>query len=194
MGGHGSGRTGGRPTYERTASYVLTIGSFVRGGLRAGLKGTVAAKFGTSDDPLAVSIVVDTTDETALHLDFTHTRRNHAAEGEAYFVPLETTAQRFGGLRWWFRCPQTGQRCTKLFLPLGGHRFLSRYAWRLGYASQREDARGRAQLQARKISRSLGNADHWIDGPPPKPKWMRWSTYERKAQKLEIMNARFDRA
>ena len=56
-----------------------------------------------------------------------------------------------------------------------------RSAERLGYASQREDAKGRAQLQAAaKIYRQLGGEGHWMDDAPPKPKWMRWRTYERK--------------
>ena len=82
----------------------------------------------------------------------------------------------------------------KLYLPLGGHQFWSRPACGLGYASQREDRKGRAQQQAIKIYRALGGDGHWMDGPPPKPKWMRWPTYDRLAAKLDNYNARFDSA
>jgi hypothetical protein len=97
-------------------------------------------------------------------------------------------------MRWWFECPRTGKHAVKLFLPLGGHRFWSRSAYGLGYASQREDRMGRAQRQATKIYRALGGDGHWMDGAPPKPKWMRWHTYERLADKLDYYNDRFDGA
>ena len=109
-------------------------------------------------------------------------------------VRLEATAQPFGGLRWWFRCPRTGRRAVCLRLPLGGHQFWSRHAYGLGYASQREDGKGRAQLQAEKLYAALGGDGSWMDGAPPKPKWMRWATYERKARKLDRYNGRFDTA
>lgn len=194
MGGSGSGRTGGRPTYESCASLVLTTTSFARAGLRAGMKGIWTVTYANSGKPFPVSITIDTTDPHFPFLQLSHARRSHPPASETYRVPLRTTPQRFGGIRWWFECPRTGRRCTKLFLPLGGHQFWSRYAWRLGYASQREDAAGRAQRQARKISAALGDADHWMDGPPPKPKWMRWRTYERRAARLAVYNDANDAA
>jgi len=192
MGGHGSGRTGGRPTYESTASLVLTITSFVGAGLRVGLKGNASLTFGNRGDPFTVSIDIDATDPQLPYLQLRHARRTCPALPESYCVHLEMTAQQFGGVRWWFRCPRTHRRCRKLFLPLGGHQFWSRYAYGLGYASQREDARGRAQQQAVKIYAALGGDRHWMDGPPPKPKWMRWRTYARLADKLDRYNHAFD--
>ena len=111
-----------------------------------------------------------------------------------YRVSLLTSPQRFGGVRWWFECPRTVRRAVRLYLPRDGHQFWSRHAYGLGYASQREDRKGRAQLQAMKIYRALGGDGHWMDGPPPKPKWMRWCTYDRLATKLDNYNARFDSA
>lgn len=194
MGGYGSGRSGGRPTYESCASLVLSTTTFARAGLRTGLKRTVTLTFANSGEPFPVSITIDTTDPHFPFLQLSHARRSHPPASEAYRVSLQTTSQRFGGVRWWFECPRTGRRCTKLFLPLGGHKFWSRYAWRLGYASQREDSQGRAQRQARKICAALGDANNWMDGPPPKPKWMRWRTYDRRAAKLDSYNASYDAA
>jgi hypothetical protein len=51
---------------------------------------------------------------------------------------------------------------------------------------------GRAQLQAIKIYRRLEGQGNWRDGAPPKPKGMRWRTYERLAEKFDRQNARFD--
>jgi hypothetical protein len=91
-----------------------------------------------------------------------------------------------------FNMKATGRRCVKLYLPRGGHRFWSRAAYRLGYACQREDRMYQAQRQALKVYRALQGDGNWRDGAPPKPKWMRWRTYERLADKLDFHNARFD--
>jgi hypothetical protein len=50
---------------------------------------------------------------------------------------------------------------------------------------------GRAQRQAQKVYRALGGDGHWMDGSPPKPKWMRWPTYEAKAAALDAYYQRF---
>src|SRR5713226_3182955 len=87
----------------------------------------------------------------------------------------------YGGRRWWFQCPRTGRRTTKLYLPNGGRHFWSRQAYGLGYASQREGRFDRLQRRAAMLNRQLGGKG-WAtwESPPSKPKWMRWRTYERK--------------
>jgi hypothetical protein len=59
--------------------------------------------------------------------------------------------------------------------------FWSRQAYGLGYRCQREDRFSRLQRRAATLNRQLGGEglSTWAD-PPPKPKWMRWATYERK--------------
>jgi len=173
---------------------VLRTTTFLRAGLRFGVKGTATLTFDCDGDPFPVTVTIDTTDRYFPFLRFSHPRRSHPPLLEEYQIGLLTTPQRYGGLRWWFECPRTGKRSVKLFLPLGGHRFWSRAAYRLGYASQREDRMGRAQRQAIKVYKVLGGDGHWMDGPPPKPKWMRWRTYERRADKLDYYNTRFDGA
>lgn len=44
---------------------------------------------------------------------------------------LATSRPPFGGLRWWFVCPQLNRRVRKLYLPLGGRHFWSRRAYEL---------------------------------------------------------------
>jgi hypothetical protein len=51
------------------------------------------------------------------------------------WVWLTTTVPRFGGHRWWFRCPALGIRAAKLYLPPRGDCFASRKAWNLTYRS-----------------------------------------------------------
>lgn len=192
MGGYGSGRYGGRPTSEACASFVLTTTLFARPGLRAGVKATFALTFSTSDERLPLTITLDTTGTTYRFLELSHAGRDRSASPQHYQVQLETSPQPFGGVRWWFLCPRTGRRCTRLYLPLGGHRFWSRQAWGLGYACQRETAQCRAQRQAIKTYRALSGEGNWRDGAPEKPKGMRWRTYDRLAARLDQYNAAFD--
>lgn len=49
---------------------------------------------------------------------------------------VERTHPKHGGERLWFKCPITGDRVTKLYLPRGADVFASRQAYRLVYGSQ----------------------------------------------------------
>jgi hypothetical protein len=107
-------------------------------------------------------------------------------------VQLVSTPCRFGGARWWFICPATGRRAVKLYLPNGGQRFLSRQAYQLAYASQAEDRIMRAYRSAAKLQQRLGRSSYLrtcFFGLPPKPKFMRWSTYIRLAEQLWATDA-----
>lgn len=194
MGGYGSGRTGGRPTYESTGSLVLRTTSFARAGLCFGLRGTATLTFTCEGEPFPVAITIDTMDRAWPYIELEHEWRTSSASKERYKVYLQTTPQPFGGVRWWFLCPRTGKRAVRLFLPRGGHQFWSRHAYGLGYASQRETAMDRASRRGSKLYAAMGGDGHWRDDPLPKPKWMRWKTYDRKAADLDRLNERFDGA
>jgi len=74
-----------------------------------------------------------------------------------------------------------------LHLPLGARRFACRRAYRLAYVSQRGSAIDRAHRGQAKIkARLIGDCDPDEWDLPPKPKWMRWHTYNRQV-------ARYDR-
>lgn len=192
MGGRGSGRSGGKPTSEACGSFVLTTTTFARVGLR--MKGTISATWSDHGEPFPVSIAIDTIGTTYCYLELAHASRNRWNSTQRYQVRLETSPQPFGGVRWWFVCPQSERRCTKLFLPRGGHRFWSRKAYDLGYACQREDRQYQAQRQAIKTYKALGGdaEGNWRGGAPEKPKWMRWHTYDRLAARLDHYNDAFD--
>jgi hypothetical protein len=105
-------------------------------------------------------------------------------------VALEAAPCRFGGVRWWWACPATGRRAAKLYLPGGGSRFLSRQAYGLAYALQREDETARAHRRAARLHSLLGSPRRSAFGAtPPKPKWMRRATYERLAAELQEIDA-----
>jgi hypothetical protein len=54
------------------------------------------------------------------------------------YIPLIASTPCFGGLRWWFCCPLTGERVSALYLPPGERGFASRQAYGLSYNSSRE--------------------------------------------------------
>ena len=118
-----------------------------------------------------------------VRLKYTTTRWGEERHESDYWIRLETTPQPFGGRRWWFICPRTGRRAAKLYLPNGAFTFASRQAYRLAYRSQREAPPDRALRRAFKLRGKLG-ADGGIGDYVPKPKWMRWPTYDRKLEEI----------
>jgi hypothetical protein len=190
MGGYGSGRHGGRPTSEACGSYVLESWQLDRARLRPGILGTTTF---TYRDGFALKLTIDTRNGACPFIEFEHERRTSDAAMEKYRVVLLQTVPRFGGARWWFECPRTCRRVAKLFLPRGGHRFWSRAGYGLGYASQREAPLDRVHRQGAKLCRELGDAAWWPECLPPKPKWMRWRTYERKQERFDALAERLDR-
>jgi hypothetical protein len=105
-------------------------------------------------------------------------------------VDLVSQPRHFGGRQWYFECPLTYRRCTTLWMPPGASRFCSRQAWgtrRVAYASQFLDLnnrahRGKAKIKARLIADL--DPDEWE--LPPKPKWMRWSAYNRLVDRFDV--------
>jgi hypothetical protein len=52
-------------------------------------------------------------------------------------VRLQASFSHWGGLRWWFECPERGRRVTKLHLPPNGDHFRCRLCHDLTYESSR---------------------------------------------------------
>ena len=174
MGGFGSGRHGSRPTSEAMASYILDISS-------------LRPLFGKEEDPTRMTAFVergfpliiwlDASDPSCCFLELVHRTRDDR-EGDRIVhdrIRLVWTVPTYGGRRWWFLCPRTGRRTSKLFLPDGGWHFWSRQAYDLGYACRRDDPFSRLRRCAAKLNGQLGgDGSEGGDIPPPKPKWMRW--------------------
>ncbi len=96
---------------------------------------------------------------------------------------LEAEPCRFGGLRWFAICPATGKRAAKLY-SLGGAGFHSRHRYgRVAYRTQRAARAIDCTLMRRDriLTRDLKSTD---PDYVPKPKWMRWKTYERLLMEL----------
>lgn len=111
-------------------------------------------------------------------------------------IGLWAQPRRFGGHQWYFRCPRTGRLASVLWMPAGARTFASRQAWgrQVAYASQYETWHGRALTMAQKLRMKLGGPDYWaLSGDPPKPKWMRWRTYNRIMDQADRYEAIADR-
>jgi len=114
-------------------------------------------------------------DNSYLRIDYTFTESQKKID---YKVRLERTRTNYGE-RFWFVCPVTGKRVTKLYLPSGGDIFASRHAYRLPYASQSENAAERALRKKWKLVRKTDG-----DMYPVRPKGMHHKTYERLMDKF----------
>jgi hypothetical protein len=98
-------------------------------------------------------------------------------------VPIVRASCRFGGSRPYFICPGVvngvacGRRVVKLYG--AGRYFLCRHCYRLAYASQSEDAFGRALRQRDKIWMQLGSEPGTASPFPARPKGMWRRSYGR---------------
>jgi len=186
MGGYGSGRSTGQPTVEQAIR--LDIDQMMRRGIiRVGRHVAWEMSLTLYDDDIDVKFESRARNAWNSWLRLRYSIADYWT-GEQLEIDdkmrLTTTQPHFGGLRWWFVCPRSNRRCRQLYLPLGGRHFWSRRAYRLGYASQREDAYDRALRRARKLCLRLGGDP--ADGElPARPKRMRWRTYDRIIAKLD---------
>jgi hypothetical protein len=187
MGGINSGRQGRFPTAEACGSLILPMQGFM-GRLEPGMQGSGSLTFRSDGEPLRLKVAVAWPRSDAPHVMMTHPIRAEDGRTISYRIDLERTPCRFGGWRWWWLCPATGRRAHKLFLPRGGQRFLSRPAYRLGYASQRLDPLGKLQHSKWLIIRKLGG--DW--DMPIRPKGMRRRTYGRLLDRLEDVELRLE--
>src|SRR5262249_46563420 len=99
------------------------------------------------------------------------------------WVTLVARPRHFGGKRWYFICPVTNRLASVLWKPPGAPQFYSRHAWgrrKVAYRSQFLSVYDRGHAGQAKIkARLIGNPDPDNLDLPPKPKWMRWRTYNR---------------
>lgn len=196
MGGFGSGRHGGGSVVED--GLTLDLDRFRRDGLfppagswRQGSLVWTETRSGAQIASIGYEIDLGA-DEGSMRLRYVTTDRGSGEKREAdYSVGLTSMPMRFGGRRWYFRCPHLGLRCGRLHLPPGAFVFASRQAHRLAYRSQRATPRDRALDKALKLRRRLGG-EGGVGDPVPKPKWMRWPTYERRMEQILEADERCD--
>ena len=105
-------------------------------------------------------------------------------------VILISRPRYFGGRQWYFICPYMNRRVSVLWMPPGARDFACRQRWgrQVAYASQFSDRinrahQGKAKINSRLCSIGGFDPDDWDF--PPKPKWMRWRTYNRAEGKFD---------
>lgn len=191
MGGMGSGRHGGRPTVEDALALDLAV--LLRKRLiRPG--STVASSLHwrntrTGSENASISYVCTMTAEVGtFQADYVVTRYGGDRVPMSLSIGVVSTPQPFGGRRWWFLCPVTGDRATKLYLPPGGDRFASRQAWMLAYRSRRETPFDRACSRAWGLRERLGITDP-IGDWCLRPRGMHQARWTRELARIEAADA-----
>jgi hypothetical protein len=117
------------------------------------------------------------------------------ANGNDHWIILAPRPRRFGGRQWYFVCPVTKRLASVLWMPPGAHSFACRQRWgrSVAYATQFLDRDNRAHYGQSKIkNRLIGKLDPDEWSLPPKPKWMRWRTYNRYVDKFDHYEAVLD--
>lgn len=110
-------------------------------------------------------------------------------------ISLTSRQRHFGGRQWYLVCPVTNRLASVVWKPSGATRFCSRQTWgrQVAYQSQFNDATNRAHAGKARIKLLLIaglDPDEW--DLPPKPKWMRWATYDRHAEQFDRYEAILD--
>lgn len=204
MGGYGSGRTGGWPTVERTDALVISADEIViirairKRGVSAIPEGERAAAgcrltWSRDGEPWAsieVRLSLGSRSGCAtLQYDVDHFSRPTGPQEQT--IEMTTVCCHFGGVRWFWVCPGTGRRVSKLYLPNGAMQFRGRgpQAYRLAYQSQRNGTNDAAHARLRRIFRKL-NADYdGLGSEAPKPPGMHWRTYDELCSQIEEQEA-----
>jgi hypothetical protein len=170
MGGYGSGPGGGRPTVE--SSLRLDLPQLRRAGfLKPGCRVSGTWQWSRQGEPAgSVSIIVALEPEERSSMTISFLRGGEPILQEIHLVAMP---MRFGGWRWFALCPLDGRRCTTLVLPSGGRRFASVRAYRLPYASQREDIFGRAHRRIAKATARLDRMSKYARRPTRQKQWDR---------------------
>jgi hypothetical protein len=126
------------------------------------------------------------------HMDQHEGRLRMNTDGAEQTIFLAPRPRNFGGHQWYFVCPVMNRCCSVLWMPPGATHFRCRQGWgrAVAYASQFLDPdnrahRGKAKIKARLIADL--DPDEWE--LPPKPKWMRWRTYNRYVERFDNYEA-----
>jgi hypothetical protein len=110
-------------------------------------------------------------------------------------IRLKTNPRHLDGRQWYFICPTTGRAVSVLWKPPGANMFRGRRAWgrQVAYVSQFSSPYHRWRRAQSKIkARLIGDLDPGEWDLPPKPKWMRWRTYERLKDRFDWLEERME--
>ena len=112
--------------------------------------------------------------------------------GADQWITLVPRQRYFGGHQWYFVCPYENRYVSVLWRPPGARNFACRQYWgrQVAYATQFLDRDNRAHYgQSRIKNRLIAHLDPDEWSLPPKPKWMRWKTYNSYVEKFDHYEA-----
>lgn len=154
MGGTNSGRYRERNRGTVDAAFRLDIRALRRMGfLKPGAvtSGTLRWTYtATGQERGSMGVTVNLADPRA---GFVVARFNLNDEPRVQEIQLASFPMRYGGRRYYFRCPKHGRCCE--VMPMVGGVFASRQAQRMTYQSQSEDYLGRLRDKARRLEKRL---------------------------------------
>jgi hypothetical protein len=114
-------------------------------------------------------------------------------------IVMVACKRHFGGHQWFFVCPDTARRAMVLWKPPGARYFCCRQRWgrQVAYTSQcmtpiDRAHRGKAKINSQLCSIGGFDPDEW--DIPPKPKWVRWRTYDRAVEKFDRYEEMLDQS
>jgi hypothetical protein len=197
-------RTSPNPTDVGCGSLVLDINRVMRPVMEARRKGAegawaVGQRIGWTaageDEPWAeVDILVEAQPDRAdaiLRYDIDQASRPTGPQVQRIRIVGEPC--HFGGVQWFWICPATGRRVRNLYLPNGGALFLSRDAYKLRWLTTCSTELEKSHMRMARIAKKLGaEYQGFSRTPPPRPKWMRWWTYDRLVAEWEAAAGRHD--
>jgi len=102
-----------------------------------------------------------------------------------HLVHLEQTECNYGGVRYWFTCPNCHRRVGVLYLSSG--QCACRKCFNLAYKSERETNQDRLYRKAGKLRDRLGWRPGIVHPDGDKPKGMHWKTFRRIKFKHDVI-------
>ena len=186
MGGYNSGRSGWRGVIEHRKRLDVRVfrGWGVLG--RSGSAGAVRWWNG-DDDAGSISYLIE--NDGGVRLDYTVADDDGERHPIRYWLATTRIPCRYGGHRHYWRCPWCSRRCEVLAIAQQGREWACRKCLRLRYHSQGLTPAYRLQARADKIYAQLGALDSDF---VPKPKWMRWRTFNRRMDLANELASRAD--
>ena len=131
-----------------------------------------------------IRLSVDITDEPYARFLYTVTDKEGNETKYDYEVSLVTTPCTFGGVRYWFGCPDCGRRVGVLYLARGDVRFRCRHCNNLSYWSRNRCIIGTFGHTSRQIDQLRGEIKRWTWRGRPTRKVRRLQALERKMEML----------
>ena len=136
-----------------------------------------------SDKTATIGLDVDVTEDPHVRLYYSLTARDGTVDKYDYEVSLVTTDCYFGGVRYWFGCPQCGRRVGVIYLAATDY-FRCRHCNNLGYQSQINCTLTAFGIASREAENLRSQIKRWTWRGKPTKKVLRLEALERKVQML----------